>query len=32
MQVMACGLKVVKFFPANVYGGLIQLFFAATPL
>ena len=22
MQAMACGLKVVKFFPANVYGGL----------
>ena len=25
MQAMACGLKVVKFFPANVYGGLTAM-------
>ena len=25
MEAMACGLKVVKFFPANVYGGLTAM-------
>ena len=30
MQAMACGLKVVKFFPANVYGGLSAMPSAAA--
>ena len=29
---MACGLKVVKFFPANVYGGLNAMKALAGPL
>ena len=31
MQAMACGLKVVKFFPANVYGGLDAMKALAGP-
>lgn len=31
MQAMACGLKVVKFFPANVYGGLSGMKALAGP-
>lgn len=31
MQAMACGLKVVKFFPANVYGGLNAMKALAGP-